>query len=88
MGENLGEGARMDSRCYWDPESDGSAQAFFSNVSVCKGEMLSPAFTILTLDGKLIRLFVHDIGLSVVRGCGIRHLLLLIRGRGEGSFRW
>ncbi|GJJ69500.1 tctex1 domain-containing protein 2 [Entomortierella parvispora] len=34
MGENLGEGARMDSRCYWDPESDGSAQAFFSNDSL------------------------------------------------------
>lgn len=32
LGENLGEGARMDSRCYWDQESDGSAQAFFTNV--------------------------------------------------------
>ncbi|KAG0273994.1 Tctex1 domain-containing protein 2, partial [Linnemannia exigua] len=31
LGENLGEGARMDARCYWDQESDGSAQAFFTN---------------------------------------------------------
>ncbi|KAF9304219.1 Tctex1 domain-containing protein 2 [Mortierella antarctica] len=34
LGENLGEGARMDARCYWDQESDGSAQAFFSNDSL------------------------------------------------------
>ncbi|CAO3574931.1 unnamed protein product [Mortierella alpina] len=34
LGENLGEGARMDSRCYWDQESDGSAQAFFTNDSL------------------------------------------------------
>ncbi|KAG0252913.1 Tctex1 domain-containing protein 2 [Mortierella polycephala] len=34
LGENLGEGARMDSRCYWDQESDGSAQAFFTNDSM------------------------------------------------------
>ncbi|KAF9428790.1 hypothetical protein BGZ94_001061 [Podila epigama] len=34
LGENLGEGARMDARCYWDQESDGSAQAFFSNDSI------------------------------------------------------
>ncbi|KAF9914392.1 hypothetical protein FBU30_002569, partial [Linnemannia zychae] len=32
LGENLGEGARMDARCYWDQESDGTAQAFFTNV--------------------------------------------------------
>ncbi|KAG0225629.1 hypothetical protein BGW42_004209 [Actinomortierella wolfii] len=31
LGENLGEGARMDARCHWDQESDGYAQAFFSN---------------------------------------------------------
>ncbi|KAF9943466.1 Tctex1 domain-containing protein 2, partial [Modicella reniformis] len=31
LGENLGGGARMDARCHWDQESDGSAQAFFSN---------------------------------------------------------
>ncbi|KAG0250613.1 hypothetical protein DFQ27_009322, partial [Actinomortierella ambigua] len=31
LGENLGEGARMDARCHWDQESDGHAQAFFSN---------------------------------------------------------
>lgn len=46
MGENLGEGARMDSRCYWDPESDGSAQAFFSNVSIYQREMLPPDTTL------------------------------------------
>ncbi|KAF9279163.1 Tctex-1 family-domain-containing protein [Linnemannia elongata] len=34
LGENLGEGARMDARCYWDQESDGSAQAFFTNDSL------------------------------------------------------
>ncbi|KAI7822901.1 Tctex-1, partial [Gamsiella multidivaricata] len=34
LGENLGGGARMDARCHWDQESDGSAQAFFTNVSV------------------------------------------------------
>ncbi|KAF8924488.1 hypothetical protein BGZ58_001730, partial [Dissophora ornata] len=31
LGENLGGGARMDARCHWDQESDGSAQAFFTN---------------------------------------------------------
>ncbi|KAG0018874.1 Tctex1 domain-containing protein 2, partial [Entomortierella chlamydospora] len=31
LGENLGNGARMDARCHWDQESDGSAQAFFPN---------------------------------------------------------
>ncbi|KAF9346679.1 Tctex1 domain-containing protein 2, partial [Mortierella sp. AD094] len=31
LGENLGSGARMDARCHWDQESDGSAQAFFTN---------------------------------------------------------
>ncbi|KAF9426160.1 Tctex1 domain-containing protein 2, partial [Entomortierella beljakovae] len=31
LGENLGGGARMDARCHWDQESDGFAQAFFTN---------------------------------------------------------
>ncbi|KAF9895968.1 hypothetical protein BX616_008434, partial [Lobosporangium transversale] len=34
LGENLGGGARMDARCHWDQESDGSAQAFFTNDSL------------------------------------------------------
>ncbi|KAF9577082.1 Tctex1 domain-containing protein 2 [Lunasporangiospora selenospora] len=34
IGENLGGGARMDAQCHWDQESDGSAQAFFSNDSL------------------------------------------------------
>ncbi|KAG0321290.1 hypothetical protein BGZ99_004031 [Dissophora globulifera] len=34
LGENHGGGARMDARCHWDQESDGSAQAFFTNDSL------------------------------------------------------
>ncbi|KAG0046023.1 Tctex1 domain-containing protein 2 [Gryganskiella cystojenkinii] len=46
MGENLGEGARMDSRCYWDPESDGSAQAFYSNFYYWPNVILSGPNTV------------------------------------------
>jgi hypothetical protein len=34
IGEQRGEGVKMGSRCFWDPNTDASASAEFSNESV------------------------------------------------------